>query len=166
MPRAGGLKHSDYLTKLGNTRTMNVIRETKKTAEVADQPTGVNRDYLKELLREIVAEEAPVSALHDVEPGTTPKQPKRVRDEDLAQKFIHEVTTRPKPRSVTVNLSAAIRKLEAAEKVLGFMNPDLEGKTRKWGRNPQSRKEALALANHCVKEALSQLRVKRQASLN
>lgn len=136
------------------------------TKQQADAPVievpGINRDFLKELLREVVAEETPASALHDAEPGRAKRQ-----DRDLAQEFIRQVTNRePKPRPVTVNLTGAVKKLEAAEKVLEFMNPDLEGKTRKWGRNPQSRKEALALANHCVKEALTQLRVKVKASMN
>lgn len=137
--------------------------KTVETKSVTGETVGLSRDLLKEILREVVAEEVPVSALHDVEPGTAPKRPS---DRDLAQEFIRQVTNREKPRQVTVNLSAAVKKLEAAEKVLDFMNPDLKGKQRAWGRNPQSRKEALALANHCVKEALAQLRLKAKASMN
>lgn len=127
------------------------------------EQVGVTRELLKEILREVVQEEGQPTAriLQDVEPGTKPRK----RDQDLAQRFLEEVTNRPK-RAETVNLTGAVKKLESAEKVLEFMNPQLEGKSRAWGRNPKSRKEALALANHCVKEALALLRVKAKASLN
>jgi ubiquinone biosynthesis protein Coq4 len=146
----------------------NANRSTAELQSVTGETVGVSRELLKEILREVVAESgASVAATHDVDIEDRHRQQRgKGRDRDAAQRFIEEVRQRPNKTRDVVNVNAAIRSLESAQKVLDFMNPEMEGKSRAWGRNPQSRKEALAVANSLVKEALGKLKVKAQSQLN
>jgi ubiquinone biosynthesis protein Coq4 len=134
--------------------------------EATTEAVGVSRDLLESIVRKVLAEAPSVAATHDVDVDDRQRQKGKGRDRDAAQRFIEEVRQRPNKTRDVVNVNAAIRSLESAQKVLDFMNPVMEGKSRAWGRNPQSRKEALAVANNLVKEALGKLKVKAQSQLN
>lgn len=154
-----------------NHATAAPSKPTNTTASVIRIPTGIKKEDVKGLLGELLLE-----ALTTKAPSTGPLSDTDVhqpainteaandRDINLATSPADAFFSDVRPNAKGANHSSrdervkeAVSVLREAQRVLAFTNPDLKGKTRKWGVNSTNRKKALETVDQLVNSALRTL---------
>jgi hypothetical protein len=146
------------------TRNNQGATAARSTSKNSTTVRPLRKDEMRGLLGELLLEALQPKAFNPLKgEDIRPVNPEAANDRQMdlatspADAFFSDIRPSSKHSNHSDATKEAVKLLQEAQRVLAFTNPDLKGKTRKWGVNSTNRKKALETVDQLVTKALRDL---------